>query len=120
MVLNSDGPPHCRGGRRTIRRKLDIQLLKSLYIIVLCYESTDIISVTKTLVVYTHILDPDSFTASTHFLGNVKVHNGTATVITQALKELLQSDRGCPTPDTNVPIFSAPWGQLSPANFGLC
>ena len=38
-----------------------------------------------------HILDPDSFTASTHFLGNVKVHNGAATIITQALKELLQA-----------------------------
>ena len=72
-----------------IRRQLDIQLLKSPYISVLCDESTDI-SVTKTLVVYTCILGPDSFTASTHFVGNMKVHNGTATVITQALKELLQ------------------------------
>ena len=71
-----------------IRKQVDNQLLKSPFLSILADESTDI-SVTKNLVVFARVLDPDTFKASTHFLHNVKVKNGKAVVITQTLRDLL-------------------------------
>ena len=51
---------------------------KSPFISVLCDESTDI-SNTKKLILYVRLLDPDTFIASTHFIGNITVEGSSCT-----------------------------------------
>ena len=61
---------------------IETELLKKVhaspYFSILTDESTDI-SNTKKMVVYTRIIDPVSYVASTHFLGNITVEGSSAT-----------------------------------------
>ncbi len=77
-----------------IRDGIDNMLLRSPFVSIYADESTDI-AVQKKLVVYSRVVDPDTFQPSTHFLANMKVANGTAAEITTSLMALM-ADRGIP------------------------
>ena len=62
--------------QESISEVLESELLnkirKAEFFSILCDESTDI-SNTKKLILYVRLIDPDTFVASTHFLGNITV-----------------------------------------------
>ena len=60
----------------------------------MCDESTDI-SNRKKLIVYTRIIDPDTFRASTHFLGNVTIQGSscTAEVLFSEISKFLEEKK---------------------------
>ncbi|XP_006822333.1 uncharacterized protein C17orf113-like [Saccoglossus kowalevskii] len=79
-----------------IRKGLDNRLLKSPFVSVLCDETTDI-GIKKKLVVYSRILNPDSFKPSTHFLCNLEVKSGTGKAIHEELSGVIKEKQLPPT-----------------------
>ena len=72
-----------------IREKIDNKLLRSPFISIFADESTDI-GMEKKLVVYARTLDPENYTATTHYLENVKVSCGSGQVVSQAILDCLE------------------------------
>ena len=72
-----------------LRKRIDEKMRKSMFISLLCDESTDT-STAKKLIVYTITLDPETFDVNTTFVSNVFVPNGTGETITDALVNLLK------------------------------
>ena len=61
-----------------LESKLLDKVRKSHFFSILCDESTDI-SDSKKLILYVRLIDPDTFVASTHFLGNITVEGSSCT-----------------------------------------
>ena len=77
-----------------LESKLLDKVRKSQFFSILCDESTDI-SNSKKLILYVRLIDPDTFVASTHFLGNITVEGSscTAEVLFNLIINFLQ-DKG--------------------------
>ena len=77
-----------------IRGDIDTHIHKTPFVSIFADESTDI-RMSKKLVVFYRVLDPDTCTHKTHFLENVKVSSGTGQVVSQAILDCLEK-RGIP------------------------
>ena len=71
-----------------IRKKVDSMMINSPYISFLLDESTDI-ATHKKLVVYTRVIDMETFMPSTHFVTNMKVESATGVAIYNELKYVM-------------------------------
>ena len=72
-----------------IRRDVDTHIHRSPFVSIFADESTDI-GMSKKLVVFCRVLDPDTCTPKTYFLENVKVSSGTGQVVSQAILDCLE------------------------------
>lgn len=73
-----------------IRSDISEKLRKSVAKSVLADESTDI-TVEKKLCIYVKILNNETFKPETHFLANVKIHDGKARTIYDAIVQILEA-----------------------------